>query len=333
MLRLTRRRFTAALGASTASAGWPMVSLGADGYTLRMSLSSPKGDLHVDVGLRFAAAVARRSNGQLKVEVYPSGQLVGQQEAPDALASGVIDFTIQLTTFLTQLFPQYQVFDTPFIFKTPQAAYRIFDGPIGAELFGLLETKGMLGLGWVINGFREIETTSKPVVAPADMKGLRIRIPSGAVYVATFQALGAIPVTLDLNELYTGLTQRTVDGQDIPLSAFAASKFYPITRHVAMSNHILAVEAIIGSKRKIEALPAPLQKIVKEEAHAAAPYFRSTALQQGVDAVDFLKKNGVVFTEVEYAAFRRAMDPVYAMIQSKLGGDLLERVSRTANAG
>jgi TRAP-type transport system periplasmic protein len=233
---------------------------------------------------------------------------------------------------LVPLFPQFQVFDAPFLFKDLAAGFRVLDGPIGEEFFASLEPRGIVGLGWGTGGFRELETTSKPVAVPEDLKGLRIRIQGGAVYVAIFEALGSTPVTIELSELYTALSQHTVDGVDIPLVGVTPGKYYTILKHVAMSDHVLAVEPILGSKRKIDTLPPELQKILKEEGRAVVALVRSLTDRETANAHDILKNNGVTFTEIQYPAFRKAMDPVYAMFQAKLGGNLLDRVSRAANA-
>jgi TRAP-type transport system periplasmic protein len=329
---LTRGRFARAI----ATLGMPVsllsasIAAAADTYTMRLAHTGPVSGASDLTARRFATAVESRTRGQLKIEVYPNGQLAKQQEAIDGLASGSIDLAIDPSTFLVQLLPQYQIFDMPFIFKDLATAYRVLDGPIGSEFFADLEPKGIVGLAWGTGGFREMETTSKPIVAPDDLKGLRMRIQAGAVYAAMFQALGAIPVTIDLSEVMTALSQHTVDGTEQPLDGFTAGKFYTVARHVAMSHHILSVQPLFGSKRKMDALPPALQRVLKEEGKTVLPYMRSLNTGLVTEDVDILKKSGVAFTDIQYPAFRKAMDPVYAGVQSKLGGNLLERVIRAA---
>ena len=331
--RLSRRHVLGTLGALGGQIGLSTRSTrAADAYTLRFTVSDPAANPLGVTALRMAAAVNRRSNGQVKIEVYPNGQLATQQGAIDGLATGVIDFAISATAFLVSRFPQFQVFDTPFLLKDLAAGYRLVDGPIGGELIAQLEPRGILGLGWAASGFRELETTTRPVVVPEDLKGLRMRVQNGAIYPAMFQALGAIPLTIDNSEAFVAATQHTIDGLDIPLATFTASKFYTLVKHVAMSNHILAVLPLLASKSKIEALPLPLQSVVREEGKSAMVFMRSHAPQQTTDATQTLKQNGVAFTEIQYPAFRKAMEPVYAMLQSKLGGDFFDRVTRAASA-
>ena len=301
-------------------------------YTLRLAQSSPTNNPHVVAALHFAAAVARRSKGQVRVEVYPNGQLGSEKDNVDALISGVIDFTIGTSATLVPLFPRYQVLDMPFLFKSFGAGYRVLDGQIGNELFAELESKGIVGLGWGIGGFRQIETTTRAIIVPDDMKGLRIRIVGGAVQVAMYQALGAVPVTIDIAETYTALSQHTIDAMEIPLATIVLSKYYTVIKHVAMSNHILSVNPLLGSKRKIESLPATVQKIIKEEAKAVVPFWRSLIAVQLASDVQALKANGVAFTEIQSAGFRKAMDPIYASVQAKLGDNLIDRISRAGGS-
>jgi TRAP-type transport system periplasmic protein len=331
--RLSRASFAGALGALTGTAG-PIISraAGSDAFTMRMSMQETGTSLQVRVALRFAAAVNRRSNGQLKVEIYPNNQLANQQGTVDGLTSGVVDLAIIQASVMFSLVPRFQIFDLPFLFKNLESGFRVLDGPIGNELFADMDSKGITGLVWGSTGFKELETVSKAVVVPEDMKGLRIRVQNGPVYVATYQALGAVPVTIDVSEAFVALSQRTVDGMDINLDAVTTQKFYTVIKHVAMLNHIFVVSPLMGSKRKIEALPPSLQRILREEAKAVVPFWRSSIASQTAEDIQILKQNGVAFTEIQYPAFRKAVDPVYAMVQSKLGVDLIERVGRAAGA-
>jgi TRAP-type transport system periplasmic protein len=282
--------------------------------------------------VRFAASVGRRSKGQLTIDVYPSAQLAKEQESIDAIRTGVLDFTMQAGAFLIPLAPQHQVLALPFIFKDLAAGYRVLDGPIGTELFAALEPKGIIGLAWVTSNFKQIETTSKAIVTPADMKGLRIRIVAGTVQVATYQALGAVPVIIDVTEVYTALSQRTVDGMEVSLDSFTAGKWYAVAKHVAMSNHFFTVTPLMASKRRMESLPAPLQKILKEEGKAILSYVRSIATQREADAIQLIKANGGVFTDIQYAEFRKAVEPVYAAATASVGRDFMDRVTRAAGS-
>jgi tripartite ATP-independent transporter DctP family solute receptor len=302
----------------------------ADAFTMRLSLPNPTASVPAVSALRFAAAVYRRTNGQLKIEVYPNGTLAKEAETLDGLTSGVVDLGIQSAAVLSRQVPRFQIFDVPFLFDEAAAAYRVLDGALGDEFFADLDAKGIVGLNWGVGGFKVFETTTRAIVAPEDMKGLRFRAQSGALQVAMFQALGAIPVAIDMSETLLALTQKTVDGSDFVLDSIANGKFYIAVKHIAMSNHVLTVLPLLGSKKKIDALPAPMQKIVKEEGRAVLPFWRDSLAKQTADQIKFLKANGVAFTEIKHPEFRKAMDPVYAIAQQKVGNDLIARVARAA---
>jgi TRAP-type C4-dicarboxylate transport system substrate-binding protein len=149
--RLSRLRFLSALGAagSPVICRLPSSAAGAETYTLRLSMGQGSGPTSTQgvTAARFATAVQRRSKGQLKIEVYPNGQLLRQDQIVDALSTGVVDFVIELTVLLEPLIPQYQILAIPFMFKDLASAFRVLDGRIGDEFFGLLEPHGILGLG------------------------------------------------------------------------------------------------------------------------------------------------------------------------------------------
>jgi TRAP-type transport system periplasmic protein len=318
-----------AFAATAASGSWP--ARAADSYTLRMSFEAAATTAWGMAAARWAVAVARRSNGALKIELFPNSQLASQPATIQGLTTGVIDLTFGATVYLEPLVPELKVFTLPFIFRNAASVFRVVDGPIGDEFFAKLETKGIAGLFWGTSSFREMETVSKPIRVPEDMKGMRFRIQGGAVGVGMAQALGAIPVTIDFAEIYTALSQHTIDVIDSTPDAVVQSKFYTIVKHVAMTNHVFVLQPMLVSKSKLESLPPNLQKILKDEAKAILPVWRAAAAKQTTIAFDTLKGQGVATSEIDYPAFRKAMDPVYASLQSTLGGDLIQRVSRIGN--
>lgn len=324
----SRRKFAAALAA--VSAGFARgPARAAESYTLRLTMPEAASSTYGLASLRFAAAVGRRSNDQVKIEVYPDGQIAKQNESIDGLTSGVVDFAVVSTAFLTPLLPHFAIFDMPFLFEDLSGGYRVLDGPIGNDLFAELDGKGIAGLAWGAGFFKELDMVSKIVTVPEDMKGMRVRVLPGAIYNATYQALGAVPLTIDLSETMVALSQHTIDGIDVSLDAFTAGKYYTLCKHVAMSNHVFTMSPLLGSKRKLGTLPVPLQRIVSEEARAVVPYWRSVSVSQTGESIEVLKRNGVAFTQVRYPAFRRAVEPVYATYAPRFG-DLIDRIGRTA---
>ena len=331
--RLSRSYFlggVSALGASSLGAPASAVAPATE-YTMRVSTVTDAASAEGLALVKFAAAVYHRSNGQLTIEVYPNSQLAKESEIVSGLVSGVIDFCGTASTILLPVAPRFQIFNLPLLFRSLAGANRVFDGSIGAELFADLEAKGIAGLTWGGGGFRDLQTTTKPILVPEDMRGLRIRIQNDPISVATYQALGAVPVSIEPAEIFLALQQHTIDGTDLSIDAIVTKKLYTLLKHMGQLHQMLSVLIIIGSKRKIDALPAALQKIIKDEAKAAAAPWRLAIAQQTIEEIQVLKQNGCTFTEPQYSAFRKAVEPAYALVQSKLGVDWIERVSRVAN--
>src|SRR5262249_16887815 len=155
----------------------------------------------------------------------------------------------------------------------------------------------------------------------------RIRYQGGAVGAATYQALGAIPVVLDASESMVALTQHAVEGLDVNLDGFWTAKYYTIVRHVALSHHVFSVMPLMASSKKLEAMPAPVRSMIREEGRNAITFWRSSLAKQTATDIQLLKKDGVAFTDIDRASFRKAVEPVYAMFQPRLGTELLTRVS------
>lgn len=325
----SRKQF--ALGSAATLAGTRAASA-ADSFTLRLSTTGNSTTIWYFAATRLSESVARRSNGRLRIEIYPNSQLAKEVETIQGLTTGTVDLAIESSVFVEPILPQMQVFTLPFMFKNAAAAFRVVDGPIGEELFAALDQKGIAGLAWGGTGFREIETVNKAVKVPEDMKGLRLRVQGGAVYVGMAQALGALPVTIDFSEVYAALSQHTIDAIDNTPEGVVDLKLYTVVNHLALTNHIFTVQPLLGSKAKISALPPDLQKILKDEAKALVPYWRGVLTQHAAESLETLKSKGMTITEVDFPAFRRAMEPVYGALQSKLGGDLIQRAVRAANA-
>ena len=302
----------------------------AETYNLRLGLTDGLGTVIGAAAVRLAQGVERQSNGQLTIGVYPNGQLAKQNESVDGLRSGVVDLLLQSTAFLARLMPRFQVFNLPFLFKDSAAAYRTLDGPVGDDFAAELATHDILGLCWGTDGFKQLEAVSRSISVPDDLKGLRIRTPADAVYVATYQALGAVPLTIDFSETFVALQQHAVDATDIPLDLFTTEKFYTIVKHVSLANHFYVPMPLLGGRKRIEGLPANLRKVLIEQAKAIVPGWRSSMDRQVEETVRFLKSNGVEISQIRYAAFRKAVDPIYASYQSKLGADIIDRVTRAA---
>jgi tripartite ATP-independent transporter DctP family solute receptor len=278
---------------------------------------------------RFAELVAAKTNGAIKLQTFAVGQLGTLQNIMSGLQTGIVDFTTMTTGFLDNFFPKVQVLDLPFVFRDDAAAEAFLDGPAGQGLFNDMPAKGMIGLTWGHYGWRIVETTERVIRTPADMKGLKIRVQPGAIFAATFKAVDAIPVVLDITELYIGLSQKTVGGFELPFVAYLASKLYEVAKHGAVTNHVYNAMGLLASKGKFEALEKAEQAAIREAAAELQPFWRKLIADKTNDARTALQGRGVTVEEPDREAFRRAMMPVYDEVRNTIGAGLMEQALKT----
>ena len=326
----TRGRFVQIAAAASTASLWPAIARAQTPTVLRVSIPTVAANAQNLMMQRLAGMVEQRSGGRLKFEIYPNGQLAKQQASIDGLQTGVVDFTLQTSAFLEPLFPRVQAIDLPFLFKTRAAAERMLDGPIGQQLFEEMKTRGIQGLIWGTDGWREIENSQRPINTPADMRGMRMRIQNGPVYVSMMRALGATPVVVDFAETYTAVSQRTVDGLEIPLATTAENKFYEVCKYLTLSNHIYNAAPLLMSKVKYDALAPDLQRIIVQSAKEVQPHWRAMRVEKDAEGLKELRDKGMVVNQIDYPAFRKAMDPVYAEFRDKIGGDFLDRILKAS---
>ena len=161
------------------------------------------------------------------------------------------------------------------------------------------------------------------------MKGLRVRIQNSPGAVATYKALGAVPVVIDISELFTAISQHTVDAMDQSIDAFVTFKYYSLAKYCAMLNHVFSVMPVMASKAKMNSLPANLQSLIRQEGNSLSQFWKAATLQRINEDIDICKKNGVSFTYPPYAAFRKAAESAWPVFQQRIGGNLIEMAAKS----
>ena len=239
----------------------------------------------------------------------------------------MLDLSCQSSALLATLVPQFQILDVPFLFKDANAGFRFLDGPVLRPVLDQLEAKGITVVGWGFNGFKEFQTVSKPVNVPDDMKGLRVRIQNSPGAVATYKAFGAIPVVIDISELFTAISQHTVDAIDQSIDAFVTFKYYNLAKYCAMLNHVFSVMPVMASKAKMSSLPANLQSLIRDEGNSLSQFWKADTIRRINDDIDVCKKNGVTFTNPPWR-LRKAAEPAWPVFQQRIGGNLIEMAAK-----
>jgi tripartite ATP-independent transporter DctP family solute receptor len=335
---LTRKEFLKSAAAGLAAglaapAVWRSDRAFAQG-AVTLKLAHPDTNLHPTqtVATKFAEMVAQKTNGAVKIQVYAGGQLGSEVNIVSGMTTGIVDMAFHTTGFLESFFPRVQVLDLPFVFRDAATAEHLLDGPIGQSLLADMPAKGIYGFVWGHYGWRETETNSIPIREPADLKGIKIRIQPGAVFAASFKACGAIPVVMDISEVYIGMSQKTVGGFELPFLAVVSSKLYEVTKYVGLTNHVYNAGALMASKIRFDKLEAAHQNAIREAAAEIQPVWRTMIAQKSEQDRKTCEAKGLQVDQTDYQKFHAAMTPVYAEFRDKIGADLVEQVMKASQA-
>lgn len=274
----------------------------------------------------FAGDVAKATDGRVKIKVYPSGQLGNEKDMVEGLTIQMIDGGLIGGGSFQAIEPKFGIEALPYAWPSHEAAYKAFDGKLGAQLNAILAKKGVVSLAWWENGFRHITNNKKPIVTPADIAGMKIRVTPDKMRLDTFKLLGAAPMPVNFGELYSALQQGVVDGQENPYAIIYSSAFYEVQKYLSKSSHIWGSALLCVNETVWKQISHKDQKIVKD----LAVKWRDKQRKQTVaEENDFLKKladKGMKVNEVDKAAFQKAVQPVWASYEKVFGKDLINLV-------
>ncbi|WP_301170244.1 TRAP transporter substrate-binding protein [Brevibacillus nitrificans] len=280
---------------------------------------------------KMAEDVEKRSNGKVKIEVYPLSQLGAERELTEALTFGTADMSITSTAPVTNFYPKLGVLDLPFLFESRDQAYKVLDGKVGQDILKDLSSANLVGLAWAENGFRHITNGTKDIKTPADIQGMKIRTQENPIHLAAFEALGAKPTPMAWTEALTALQQGVVDAQENPAIVAQTYKLYDSKQtHMSLTGHVYSAALILFSKPVWDKLPADVQQLISEEATKAGQYERELMIKMEEEAIKDIKSKGVTITEdVDKQAFRDAMKPVYDKFSGQFGKELVDEIMNT----
>ncbi len=278
----------------------------------------------------FADLVNKRSNGKVKVEVYPNSQLYKDGEEMEALQLGSVQMLApSLAKFGPLGVPDFEAFDLPFIFDNYEELHRVTTGPLGKNLLKKLEPKGIVGLAYWDNAFKDF-SANKPIKAPADFKGLKMRIQSSKVLDSQMRSLGVNPQVMAFSEVYQALSTGVVDGTENPPSNFYTQKMHEVQKYMLRSQHGYLGYAVIVNKKFWDGLPADMRKIIDDAMAEATVYANKIAKQKNDEDVEAVRKSGkttiIVPTDAERLELKKAMMKVHREHENRIGADLIKAI-------
>jgi C4-dicarboxylate-binding protein DctP len=270
------------------------------------------------------------TKGRVKVEVYPNSQLYKDKEEMEALQLGAVQMLApSLAKFGPLGVKEFEVFDLPYIFPNKASLYAVTEGPIGKGLLQKLEPKGITGLAYWDNGFKDM-SANKPLHAPADFRGLKLRIQSSKVLDAQMRTLGANPQVLAFSEVYQALQTGVVDGTENPPSNMYTQKMHEVQKNMTISNHGYLGYAVIVNKKFWDGLPTDIRAQLEQAMRDATTYEKAIAQRDNDEALAAIKKSGKTdiyeLNAKEQVEWRKALMPVHKQMESRIGKDLIQAI-------
>ena len=276
----------------------------------------------------FAQIVAEKTNGRITVSVFPNSQLGGNRELIEQLQMGTLHFCSPSCAFLGGFTNKTALFDLPYLFKSEEGAFKVFDSEVGQAILADLDSAGIKGLSWFGMGWRNV-TCNNEVHTPADMAGLKIRVMENQMHIDHFNALGCSAIPMSFSEVYTALQQGVIDAEENPYSQIQTQRFYEVQKYLIETQHIYDPVPLLASKVWWDTLDEEDQAILMECVAEATAYGRGLVSEiDGAIRQQFIDEKLITVVELtdeERAAFRAAAQPVYDANAEKIGADLIAK--------
>lgn len=278
---------------------------------------------------QFKKDVEAASKGTLQIEVFDNMQLGGAAENVSQTRSGTIHMTWVGMAFLSRTVPELEAVSLPFMFPNREVAYKVMDGAVGDLIEAKMHDKGFTSLGFMELGARQVTNSVRPIKTMADLKGLKIRMQPNETHLATFRALGANPLAMDIKEVYSAMEQKVIDGHENPYALILTSRFNEVQKHVSNTAHFFDFIAVVANKKKFDSLSAEHKKIVQDAMSKTIATQRTMATKADGEALAELQKKGMTYTEMpasEREAMRKATAGVVEDVKKRVGGTLVDQV-------
>jgi tripartite ATP-independent transporter DctP family solute receptor len=280
----------------------------------------------------FKDYVEKESGGTIEVQVFPNGQLGGDLQLTEAVALNTIQIAIPSTAVLTAYDPIFGLLDLPFIFKDVYAGFNALDGDLGKKIDEKLTPVGLLNLGYSYNGARSMSNNVRPINEPNDLKGIKMRVMESPVFIDMFKYLNANPTPMSFGEVFTGLQQGTVDGQENAPALVYASKFYEVQKFYSLTGHVQSYLANVMNVDFFESLSADQQKVVMEGARKfLIEAEREDEINDNIETIDKLKESGMAVNEITAENMQKFMDalvPMHDKYKAQFGQEWFDMIEK-----
>ena len=277
----------------------------------------------------MAQRLAEKSGGTVELQIFPNGQLGSETECIEQLQRGALALTKTSAAPMESFVPDMAVFGVPYVFRDREHFWRVLDGAIGKELLLAGQDKGLRGLCYYDAGSRSFYTIDKPILAPEDLKNLKIRVQKSKTAMDMIQVLGGAPTPIPWGELYTALQQRMVDGAENNPPSFFTNRHFEVCKHFSLDEHTLVPDILVASTQIWQRLSPQIQQWVQEAAEESSQYQRELWRQRTEEALAAARQEGVNIYEPDKSPFIRTVQPMHRSFAGTSVGRLIERIANT----
>lgn len=273
----------------------------------------------------FAEEVEKASGGKMRIRAVGAAALGPDTQMQQALIGGAQEMMVGSTATLVGITKEMAIWDTPFLFNNAQEADAVLDGPIGQKVIDKLQEKGLVGLVYWENGFRNLTNSQRPVNKLEDMSGIKLRVMQNNIYLDSFKTLGANAIPMPFSELFSALETKTVDGQENPYNTILSSKFYEVQKYLSITNHVYSPWIVLVSKKWWDGLNKAEQKVLTDAAKVSRDFERKDTRAEAGKALDELKTKGMQINTLptsETARMREKLGAINKEIAANVGNEL-----------
>jgi len=273
----------------------------------------------------FVDEVDKLSGGKMKIRAFGAASLGSDVQMQQALIGGAQEMMVGSTATLVGITKEMALWDTPFLFNNAQEADAVLDGPVGTKVKAKLEEKGLVGLVYWENGFRNLTNNKRAVAKLEDLDGIKLRVMQNNVFLDSFKTLGANAIPLPFSELFSALETKAVDGQENPFNTILSSKFYEVQKYLTVTNHVYSPWIVTVSKKFWDGLSPAEKKVLTDAAVKSRDFERKDTRDEAAKALADLKAKGMQINELSPAEAGRMRDKltkVNASISVSVGQDL-----------
>jgi tripartite ATP-independent transporter DctP family solute receptor len=323
---MDRRHFIKVVAATSAAAatGLYQTQAHAAEFTLKFANNLPISHPMNIRAKEMAQKIAEQSKGRIDFQIYPNNQLGSDSDMLSQIRSGAIDYFTLSPLILGTLVPAAQISGVGFAFKDYSQVWAAMDGDLGAHVRGQIAKTSVFAFDKIWeNGYRQITTSNRPINSPADLKGLKIRVPTSPLWTSMFRAFDSSPTSINFAEVYSALQTHIVEAQENPLALLTTAKLYEVQKYVSMTNHRSDGFWFLANKQKWDKLPKDLQAIVTANVNAAAMAQRDDVRKLNDGVMVELKQKGLVFNAPNNEQFREKLRSAgfYAEWHKKFGDE------------